>query len=76
PFDTVLARAFAALPDLLRAVQGLCGPSTRVLVFKGRYPQDELEQLPSGWQLQRSVPVTIPGLNAERHLLRLGLQVR
>jgi 16S rRNA (guanine527-N7)-methyltransferase len=72
PFDTVLARAFAALPDLLRAVAGLCGPATRVLAFKGRYPRDELAELPPGWRLEHSVQVTIPGLNAERHLLRLA----
>ncbi|HWW20514.1 MAG TPA: 16S rRNA (guanine(527)-N(7))-methyltransferase RsmG, partial [Steroidobacteraceae bacterium] len=42
PYDTVLARAFAALPDLLAAVQGLCGPATRVIAFKGQYPADEL----------------------------------
>jgi 16S rRNA (guanine527-N7)-methyltransferase len=75
PFDTVLARAFASLPDLLRAVQGLCGASTRVLAFKGRYPHDELAELPPGWRLERSLPITIPGLNAERHLLRLVPQV-
>ena len=70
-FDTVLARAYAALPDLLNAVQGLCGPGTRVLAFKGRYPADEIAELPPGWRLEHSSALTIPGLGAERHLLRL-----
>jgi 16S rRNA (guanine527-N7)-methyltransferase len=70
-FDTVLARAYAALPDLLASVQGLCGPATRVLALKGRYPADELAQLPAGWRLQHSRALRIPGLNAERHILRL-----
>jgi len=70
-FDTVLARAYAALPDLLIAVQGLCGPGTRVLAFKGRYPADEIAELPPGWRLEHSSALTIPGLGAERHLLRL-----
>jgi 16S rRNA (guanine527-N7)-methyltransferase len=52
-------------------VQGLCGPATRVLALKGRYPADELAQLPAGWQLQHSRAVRIPGLDAERHILRL-----
>ena len=70
-FDTVIARAYAALPDLLASVQGLCGPATRVLALKGQYPADELAQLPAGWQLQHSRAVRIPGLDVERHILRL-----
>lgn len=70
-FDTVLARAYAALPDLLESVAGLCGPATRVLALKGRYPADELAQLPAGWRLEHSRALTIPGLGAERHILRL-----
>jgi 16S rRNA (guanine527-N7)-methyltransferase len=69
PFDTVLARAYAALPDLLESVQGLCGPETRVLALKGRYPADELAQLPPGWRLVQVRALRIPGLDAERHLL-------
>jgi 16S rRNA (guanine527-N7)-methyltransferase len=70
-FDTVIARAYASLPDLLASVAGLCGPATRVLALKGRYPADEIAQLPPGWRLQSSRAVTVPGLGAERHILRL-----
>ncbi len=70
-FDTVIARAYAALPDLLTSVAGLCGPGTRVLALKGRYPADELAELPPGWRLEQSRAVTIPGLGAQRHILRL-----
>jgi 16S rRNA (guanine527-N7)-methyltransferase len=70
-FDTVIARAYAALPDLLASVAGLCGPGTRVLALKGRYPADELAELPPGWRLEHSRAVTIPGLGAQRHILRL-----
>ena len=73
-FDTVIARAFAALPDLLHSVAGLCGPTTRVLALKGRYPADELLQLPPGWRLQQARALDIPGLGAERHILRFVLQ--
>jgi 16S rRNA (guanine527-N7)-methyltransferase len=69
PFDTVLARAYAALPDLLESVQGLCAPATRVVALKGRYPHDELAELPRGWRLQQVRAVVIPRLNAERHIL-------
>ena len=62
-----MARAFATLADLVASVQGICGPATRVLAFKGRYPDDELAQLPRGWKLDHARAVRIPGLNAEAH---------
>jgi 16S rRNA (guanine527-N7)-methyltransferase len=74
-FDTVIARAYAALPDLLASVAGLCGPDTRVLALKGRYPADELAELPPGWRLEHSRALSIPGLAAQRHILRLVPQV-
>jgi 16S rRNA (guanine527-N7)-methyltransferase len=74
PYDTVMARAFAALPDLVAGVQGLCGPETRVIAFKGQYPADELAELPRGWRLEHSRAVHIPHLTAERHILSLVLQ--
>jgi 16S rRNA (guanine527-N7)-methyltransferase len=69
PFDTVIARAYAALPDLLGSVRGLCGPDTRVVALKGRYPQEELAELPRGWRLLQVRALNVPGLGAERHSL-------
>jgi len=71
PFDTVLARALAPLPQLLASVAGLCAPGTRVLAMKGRYPAAEIAALPAAWQLAASRPVRAPGLAAERHVLTL-----
>jgi 16S rRNA (guanine527-N7)-methyltransferase len=72
PFDTVIARACAPLPRLLTLIAPLCGPATRVLALKGRYPTAELAALPPGWVLQGSRAVAVPGLDAERHILRLA----
>ena len=69
-----LARAFAALPDLLGSVQGLCGPHTHVVAFKGHYPHDELAEVPRGWRLAQTRAVSIPHLAAERHLLTFVAQ--
>lgn len=75
PFDTVLARAFAALPALLQGVRGLAGPATHVVAFKGRYPHAELAQVPAGWRVLQVRAVHIPGLEVERHLIRLQRQL-
>ncbi len=71
PFDTILARAYAALPELLTSVSALAGEETRVLALKGRYPEGELAALPTDWRLEHARPVAIPGLDAARHILCL-----
>jgi len=69
PFDTVVARAFAAIPELLRVVAGLCGPGTRVIAMKGRRPDDEIAAIGADWRLVGVEPVTVPQLGEERHLI-------
>ena len=71
PFDTVLARAFAPLPELLAAVAPLCGRETRVLAMKGKWPQDELDAVPPSWRLADSHTLTVPGLPEARCLIVL-----
>jgi 16S rRNA (guanine527-N7)-methyltransferase len=73
PFDTVTARALAALPELLVQLAPLCGPATRVLAMKGRWPEAELEELPTPWRLTGSRTLKVPGLDAERCVLMLSM---
>lgn len=72
PFDTVVARAFARLPQLVADVAPLCGPRTRVLAMKGKWPQDEIDALPAGWQHQGSRELTVPGLDESRCVIVLS----
>jgi 16S rRNA (guanine527-N7)-methyltransferase len=72
PFDVVIARAFAALPDLLVKVAPLCGPHTRVLAMKGKWPQDEIDALPAGWRHEGSRELTVPGLGESRCVVVLS----
>ncbi|MDE2050157.1 MAG: 16S rRNA (guanine(527)-N(7))-methyltransferase RsmG [Gammaproteobacteria bacterium] len=71
PFDTVLARAFAALPQLLESVAPLCGSETRVLAMKGKWPQAELDALPPLWRVAESHNLTVPGVPEARCLIIL-----
>ncbi len=71
PFDTVIARAFAALPELLKLVTPLCGPQTRVLAMKGKRPDEEIARVPSAWRVLEVRALNVPGLNEERHLVTL-----
>jgi 16S rRNA (guanine527-N7)-methyltransferase len=71
PFDTVIARAFAALPELVTQVAPLCDSSTRVLAMKGQWPQDELDALPAGWEVVASRRIEVPGLDEARCVIAL-----
>jgi 16S rRNA (guanine527-N7)-methyltransferase len=71
PFDTVVARAFAPLPELLETVAPLCGSETRVLAMKGKWPQAELDAMPPRWRVAESHTLIVPGLAEDRCLLVL-----
>jgi 16S rRNA (guanine527-N7)-methyltransferase len=72
PFDTVLARAFAPIPELLEKVTALCGPQTRVLAMKGKWPKGELAALAAPWRVVSSRELTVPGLDAARCVIVLA----
>jgi 16S rRNA (guanine527-N7)-methyltransferase len=72
PFDTVVARALAPLPRLLETVAPLCGPRTRVLAMKGKWPEAELAALPAAWRVSGSRALAVPGLNAARCVIVLS----
>ena len=71
-FDVVISRAFATINDMLEASTHLVTEKGLFLAMKGKYPHSEVEQLPRGFELISAVPLTIKGLDAERHLLMLG----
>jgi 16S rRNA (guanine527-N7)-methyltransferase len=71
-FDLVISRAFADLRDFLTLAGNLCGTNGLVAAMKGVYPNEEIEQLPVTFKLHSVLPIKVPGLNAERHLVLLS----
>ncbi len=74
PFDTIVARALAPLPELARLARPLATAGTRLIAYKGRRPDAELAALaalPADWQLEGVRPLQIPGIRAERCLVTL-----
>jgi 16S rRNA (guanine527-N7)-methyltransferase len=71
PFDTIVTRAFAALPLTLERIDRLAVSGTRLIALKGHYPHEELAQLPARWAVQNVRRVTLPGSSAERHIVLL-----
>jgi 16S rRNA (guanine527-N7)-methyltransferase len=71
-FDAVVSRAFASLADFGRAARHL-GGGARLLAMKGRYPREELGELP-GWLRVESVErLEVPGLQEDRHLVIMSV---
>lgn len=68
-FDAITARALATLPLILELGGHLPKPDGKLLAMKGAYPAEEIAGLPAGWRLERVQPLTVPGLDAERHLV-------
>lgn len=70
-FDVVLARAFAGLDVMQTLTRRLLRPGGRLLALKGRLPVDEMARLQQAETL-RVHPLSVPGLEAERHLIEIG----
>jgi len=71
PFDSVIARALAALATFVGYAGHLCAPDGRLLAMKGREPGEEIAALPRGFRVAALHRLAIPGLPDERHLVEI-----
>jgi 16S rRNA (guanine527-N7)-methyltransferase len=69
-FDIVISRAFSDLAEFVALTGHLCAPGAQWLAMKGVYPYEELAQLKV--QPAQVVPLKVPGLAAQRHLVFLS----
>ncbi len=69
PFDTVVSRAFSDTAHFARTALPLVAAAGAMLAMKGLYPHEELAQLPREAALKEVVALTVPGLEAQRHLV-------
>ena len=79
-FDTLVARAFSSIADMLNNAQHLCAPGGRFLAMKGVYPEEELAAIPAAYAVSEVVALKVPGLDAAlteaRGLIALAEQGR
>lgn len=69
-FDTLAARAFASLADILKSTAALHQRGGRLLAMKGRMPAQEIANLDSSWRARTTFQkLRVPFLDAERHLI-------
>jgi 16S rRNA (guanine527-N7)-methyltransferase len=72
--DGVLSRAFASLKDMLHWCQHLVDSDGVFLALKGQLPTSELNELPLGFILQDTIKLNVPGLDGERHIVKIKRQ--
>jgi len=71
-FDTVIARAVAALPRLIEIAGHHVGEGGVFVALKGRYPAEELELMPDTWH-SNVTELKVPGLEAgSRHAVSIS----
>ncbi|MEK7322863.1 MAG: 16S rRNA (guanine(527)-N(7))-methyltransferase RsmG [Pseudomonadota bacterium] len=74
-FDTVISRAFSGVGPFIAAAGRLCRPGGVMLAMKGRDPTEEAADLPHGFRVENILRLRVPGLDEERHLVRVRRDV-
>ena len=70
-YAQISSRAFAELARFVRLTHHPLSPGGRWLAMKGARPDDEFKALPAGSGVEAIIPLAVPGLDAERHLIIL-----
>jgi 16S rRNA (guanine527-N7)-methyltransferase len=68
-FAVVISRAFAELADFITTCGHLVAAGGTLAAMKGAYPKAELARAPTDWHCNQVIPLKVPHLNAERHLV-------
>ena len=70
-YARISSRAFAELKLFTDLTRHLLAPGGRWLAMKGVRPDDEIAVLPGDIIVEHIIPLHVPGLDAERHLIIL-----
>ena len=74
-FDVIVSRAFAELSDFVTLARHLVAEQGAIWAMKGVRPDGEIERLPAGAHVNQVIRLTVPSLDAERHLVEVTLGV-
>ncbi len=68
-YDVVVSRAFAELADFVTQSRHLVEPGGQLLAMKGVHPFDEIARIPASHRVEGVVELSVPSLDARRHLV-------
>ena len=72
PFDCIVSRAYASIADMLDQAGHVCRQGGTILAMYGVDPAPELAALPPQYSLRQVQSLTVPGLQAARHVVLLA----
>jgi len=70
-FAAVISRAFASLAEMVEHTKPVCREETVLWAMKGKYPEQELSELPKPYIVSGTYPLVVPQCEGERHLLKI-----
>lgn len=70
-FDSILSRAFGTLRMFIEVNAHLLAPNGQFIAMKGKYPEDELQDLPANIVVNAVKKIDIKGMNIDRHIVIL-----
>lgn len=71
-FDSILSRAFGSLRLFAETTGHLLCPGGKLIAMKGKYPEEEINDLPPQFLVEDVSKLGIKGMDIERHIIRLN----
>jgi 16S rRNA (guanine527-N7)-methyltransferase len=68
-FDVITSRAFAELIDFVKLSGHLLKQDGSMIALKGKKPDEEIQRLPLAWKVEKIESLSVPGMQADRHLV-------
>ena len=68
-FDVITSRAFAELIDFVKLSGHLLEQDGSMIALKGKMPEEEIKRLPLAWRVEKVESLSVPGMQADRHLV-------
>ena len=68
-FDVITSRAFAELIDFVNLSGHLLEQDGSMIALKGKMPEEEIKRLPLAWRVEKVESLSVPGMQADRHLV-------
>ena len=68
-FDVITSRAFAELIDFVKLSGHLLEQDGSMIALKGKMPEEEIQRLPLAWRVEKVESLSVPGMQADRHLV-------
>lgn len=75
-FQGLCSRAFDNIPDSLRLCRPQLKPGMHFYALKGKVQQQEVDALPEWARLKEIIPLRVPKLEEQRHLIIISIEER